>query len=171
MNSELFILHSVPMLDDTGSRLYAGTFIILHYLLNPTSLWRSAAIVRNGRDVFDGQNIYPVGVKTANRPFPAAADAFDKHADLFYRVRLDIVRHFLYHLSGGVWGGLFRTLKTDHTGARPAQHITILVSHRDNGIVKSGLNISAGMAHLAFDFFLFGFFYCFYHIICRFGYS
>lgn len=109
--------------------------------LDPASLRRAAAVVRNGGNVADRGHLHASGLQGADRHLSPGARPFDKNFNGSHPV--------LHRLAGGafggylcrVWGALAGSFEPAGPGAGPGDDISCLIGEGDDRVVEGRLNI------------------------------
>ena len=72
--------------------------------------------MRNGRDIFNADDLNAVGIQSANGGFAAAAHAFDKNIGFAKTVGRNFFGRFADNNAGGLGGGFLRAAKSGLAG-------------------------------------------------------
>src|SRR4029453_3017784 len=113
--------------------------------LAAATLGGGAAVVRLRRHVVDAADLEACGLERADRGLTARAGALDEDVDLLHAVLLRLAGGRLGGELRGERGRLARTLEADATGGGPADHGTVRVGDRHDGVVERRLDV--GLAH------------------------
>src|SRR5690606_22057578 len=109
--------------------------------LDTTTLRRTAAVVRHGRDIGNARDLDAQGIQSTHRRLTAGAGALDAHFE-----GLDAV--FQRDAAGGLGGHLrgerrrlARAFEARATRSRPRQGIALAVGDGDDGVVERRVNV------------------------------
>src|SRR5690606_2111142 len=121
--------------------------------LDTTTLRRTAAVVRNGRDVGNARNLDAQRIERAHRRFTAGAGALDAHFE-----GLDAIFHgnATSRFSGNLRGErrrLARALEACATRRRPRQGVALTVGDGDDGVVERSVNVRDAVRDVLLDLF------------------
>src|SRR6187401_2436013 len=108
---------------------------------DPAALRRADAIVRNGRDVANGHDLQPAGLKRPESRLAAGArprnlDLDRPHAMLHGGAPRLVGRHLR-----GIGSGLARPLETELPRRRPGDRVALNVGDGDHRVVERGMNM------------------------------
>src|SRR5688572_16517801 len=123
-----------------------GSVITCHESNSPT-LRRTAAVVRDRRDVANRTNFEAGGLQRPDRRLAAGARALDQHVARAHAERLGGVGSAQRRLRGGERRALARTLEADRAGARPRHHRAFGVGDRDQRVVERRLHVHEAVMH------------------------
>src|SRR5205085_197968 len=118
------------------------------------ALWRTAAIVRNGRVVLDGPHLNSGGGQGPNGGFTARAGTADPH---FHAAHSVIARHVggvHRGLLGGERSSLTRSAEAERAGTLPGQHVSSRIGNGDDRVVKRCLDVRNAVGDVLAFFFL-----------------
>ncbi len=102
--------------------------------------------MRNRRDIADQGKIEADRLQRTHRRLAPGTGTFNKDLDFFEPVAHRLSRCVLCDQLRRIRRALARTFKTNFPGARPADHISIQIRNRDDGVVKGRINMrDAGM--------------------------
>lgn len=119
--------------------------------LNASSACRTAASVRNRRDINDGVEVESCTLETADRLFASRSKSFDLDRDRLDAVGLCLERGVFGSNLGGVGRGLARTLEAGCAGAAPAEDVSIEIRERDDRVVLACMDAHASLGQVALD--------------------
>src|SRR5690348_11047950 len=122
--------------------------------LNPTFLRRTAAVVRDRRDVNDVGDLVAQRVQRTHRRFAARARSLDAHLQRLHAV---VQRDAAGLLGGdlrGERGGLARTAEARTAGGCPRQRVALAIGDGDDGVVEGGLHVHDAVGDDALGFLL-----------------
>src|SRR5687767_9255365 len=97
---------------------------------------RTAAVVRDRRDVGDVGDLQAAGVERTDSGLAARAGALDAH---FHHLHAVFLRGSASLLGGDLRGeprALTRATETATTGRRPRQGVALTIGDRDDGVVE-----------------------------------
>src|SRR5579871_262688 len=114
-------------------------------LLHPAAFWRTAAVVRNRRKVFDGTDFDPGGSQRANRRFASRPRPADPHVDRADAVVARHVGRVHRRLLRGEGSALPRPAEAERTGTFPGNHVAGHVGDGHDRIVERGLHVHQSM--------------------------
>src|SRR5919108_811746 len=104
--------------------------------LDPPTLRRAAAVVRDRRDVGDGGHLQARGLERADRLLPPAAWSLHEDLDLAHAVLHRAARRQVRGLRSGERRALAGALEPDQAGAPPADDVAAEVGDRDDRVVE-----------------------------------
>src|SRR5258706_15326194 len=107
--------------------------------LDPATLRRTAAIVRNRRDVNDVGDLDAERIQRTHRGLATRTRALDAHFNGFDTVFLRRATGLFSSNLRGKRRGLARTAETGAAGSRPRQCIALAIGDRHDGIVERSL--------------------------------
>src|SRR5687767_12723117 len=109
--------------------------------LNAPLLGRTAAVVRNRRDVRNVGDLQAAGIERTDSGLAARARALDAH---FHHLHAMLLRGVASLLGGdlrGERGALTRATEAAATGRRPRQSVALPISDRDDGVVEGRMHV------------------------------
>src|SRR5689334_17473663 len=101
-----------------------------------TALARTAAVVRQRRDVLDRLDVEPRLLQGADGRLAAGPGALDADLDLFDAELRRLLRGPLGRALRGERRALTRALVSDGAGARPTEGVALRVGDRDDRVVE-----------------------------------
>src|SRR5690606_12648626 len=123
------------------------------FLLDATTLGRTAAVVRDGRDVRDAGDLDAQRVQGAHRRFAAGAGALDANFECLDAVFLSqAAGRFGSHLSRER-RGLARALETSATRRSPGKRVALAVGNGNDRVVEGRVNVRNAVRNALLDFF------------------
>src|SRR3972149_6688309 len=115
---------------------------------DPAPLGRSAAVVRDGRDVRDGGHLEPGRLERADGLLTAGAGALDEDLDLPHAVLHGPPRGAVRAHGSGVRRALPRALEAGHAGAPPGDGRPARIGDGDDGVVEGRLDVDVPRGHV-----------------------
>src|SRR5260221_6519975 len=123
---------------------------LLKTRLYAAALWRTAAVVRNRRDIADGHDMQPGSSQRAHRGFASRTRTLYFH---FHALHAELVARRACggqsSLLGGVGRALARTLEADRTSRRIADHSPIGIGDGDLRVVEGSRDMHQSMGNCA----------------------
>src|SRR5579859_5894395 len=116
--------------------------------LDATTLRRTAAVMRNRRNVANAANVDACGCQRPNRRLTARAGAGDAHVDSAKAVVTGSVGGVLGCLLGREGSSLTRATEAQGPGTLPAQRIADRIGDGDDGVVERSLNVNQTEWHI-----------------------
>src|ERR1051326_7893239 len=113
----------------------------IRVILYAALLARTAAVVRNGGNVFNGCDFESDGLQGANGRFTAGTGAFDSNFNFFHAVAHRLPGRILRDLLGSVSRALAGTFESNAACARPTDDVALHIGDADQRIVESGQEI------------------------------
>src|SRR5690606_18116940 len=126
----------------------------IHCGLHPTSLWRSAPVVRDGRHVLDLRDPETHRVERAHGRFAAGPGSLDADLDVLDAVVLRGRACALRRHLSGERRALARALEPATACRRPGQRVALPVRDRDDRVVEGGVDMRHGVQNLTLDLLL-----------------
>src|SRR5262249_25647037 len=120
-----------------------------HRKSNAALLGRSAAVVRQGRDVLDGLDGQAGGLQGGNGRLASGAGTLDAHLDLLEAELAGPLGGDLGGPLGGERRALARALEPDRSGRRITERVAVGVGDGDNGVVERRLDVGDAPADVA----------------------
>src|SRR5271157_2592510 len=114
-----------------------------HYplLLHSAPLGRTAAVVRNRRNVPNGTHVQTGGGECAHRRFASRSGAADPHIHATHSVITRLVGGVHCGLLSGKRRSLARTTEAQRTRTLPRHRVSRGIGDGDNGVVEGRLNV------------------------------
>src|SRR3954452_131636 len=110
-------------------------------LLDPATLWRAAAVVRDGRHVGDGGDFKACGLKRSNCLLATGTRALHENLDLAHTVLHRLARGAFSGLRSRVWRALARALEAGDAAGAPRNHAAGQIRQRDDRVIEAGLDM------------------------------
>src|ERR1700684_3041068 len=117
---------------------FGPVYFAMANLLDATLFGRTAAVMRNRRDVFDVGDLQPAAVQSTYRGFAAGTGAHDSHFDVLHAVLLSRGARALGGDLRRERRRLARTAVAAAAGGRPRQGVSLAIGDRDDRIVERG---------------------------------
>src|SRR5688500_2821667 len=116
--------------------------------LDPTSLRRATAVVRDGRDIGDCGDLEAGGLERPDGLLASAAGALHEDLDLAHAVLHRALGGQVGRLRRGVGRALARALEADQAGAAPADDVSGRVGDRHDRVVERRLDVRVTRWHV-----------------------
>src|ERR1035441_5170658 len=110
-------------------------------LLHSSLLRRTAAVVRNRRDVLDSADFNAGRGKRSDGGFAAGTRTADPHFDHPQPAFAAFIGGGERRLLGGEGSAFARPAKTQRAGAGPGDGVALLIGDGDDGVVEGGLDV------------------------------
>src|SRR5712692_7658609 len=118
------------------------TSLATDHFLHPSPLRRTAAVVRDGRGIFDVTHFDTGGSQSPDGGLASGARAADPHFDAAHAVITSHIGGVHRRLLGGEWRPFARPPEPQRPGTLPSQNIPGLIGDGHNRIVERCLNVS-----------------------------
>ena len=118
-------------------------------LLYSSFLARAAAVVRQGRDVFDRLNLQASGFQRGDRTFAAAAGAFYFYVDVLHAKLARLFSHLLGSTLAGKRSALAASFEPARAGAGPTERVALGIGDRDHRVVEGRHDVGDCHGHVA----------------------
>ena len=122
--------------------------------LDASLLARSAAVVRDRRDVFDQLDLQAGGLQRSDRVFAATARAFDANFNFANAELLRLLSTLLSCHLTGERSALATALEPARASAGPAQGLTLGICDGDRGVIEGRVDVGNARNHVAALLFL-----------------
>lgn len=117
--------------------------------LYASALWRTAAVMRQWRDIFDRFDGEASRLQGSNRAFAATAGTFDLHFHFFHAKFRRLFGGLLGGHLAGKWRALPRAFESTGTGARRAKRISLAIGDRHRRVVERRADIRDPQGYVA----------------------
>src|SRR4051812_35505724 len=117
-------------------------------LLDPATLWRAAAVVRDGRHVGDGGDFKARGLKRSNCLLATGTRALHENLDLAHTVLHRLARGAFSGLRSRVWRALARAFEAGDAAGAPRNHAAGQIRQRDDRVIEAGLDVRMAHRHV-----------------------
>lgn len=123
--------------------------------LDASFLARTAAVVRNWRDILDQFDIQTSGLKSSNRTFSPTAWTLDANLDVPHSKLLSLLSSLLSGALTSKRSAFSRSFKTTCPSRRPAESITLGIGDCHRGVIERCVDVRDARVDIATDTFLF----------------
>src|SRR4051812_19283338 len=119
----------------------------LHTRLNAALLRRTAAVMRQRRDILDAADLQAGVLEVQHRLLAAGAWTLDLHLDLEHAVLARFGGGLLGGATGGERRALASALEPDRAGRRPRDRLAVRVGNRHHRVVERRLDVRDAARH------------------------
>src|SRR6185437_13528922 len=111
-------------------------------------LGRTAAVMRDRRDVGNAGDLQPAVVQCTHRRLAAGAWASDAHLDVLHAVLLRSHAGLLRGHLGGKRGALAGAAEATAPRSRPGKRVSLAIGDRDDGVVEGRMDVRDRIEHV-----------------------